>query len=134
MTARRRRSPAGPTPIISWRDAIFGRAEAGSAFRNGGGGLVVVTNVRGFGPPAPNRPSRRALVTDLLQGRDPDAIAIEGYNAVNLIAIADGRARFLSNRPEPVRSSLASGLYGLSNGTLDAPWPKTLRLKSILLD
>jgi uncharacterized protein with NRDE domain len=41
---------------------------------------------------------------------------------------------FLSNRPEPTRSLLAPGIYGLSNGPLDEPWPKTMRLKASLLD
>ena len=59
---------------------------------------------------------------------------IKAYNPVNLIAIDIGHAHFLSNQPKPVRTRLAQGLYGLSNGTLDEPWPKTLRLKSILLE
>ena len=44
------------------------------------------------------------------------------------------RACFLSNRPATQRTDLSLGLYGLSNGKLDEPWPKTLRLKSLLLD
>ena len=35
---------------------------------------------------------------------------------------------------EAQRSLLAPGIYGLSNGTLDEPWPKTLRLKALMLD
>ncbi len=97
------------------------------------GRLVVVTNLRGFALEE-DRPSRGALVTDLLGGADPAAVPIEAYNPVNLIAVDSARAHFLSNRPSPVRTGLAPGLYGLSNGTLDEPWPKTLRLKSILLD
>ena len=38
------------------------------------------------------------------------------------------------NRPTSTRQVLAPGLYGLSNGALDEPWPKTVKLKSILLD
>jgi uncharacterized protein with NRDE domain len=44
------------------------------------------------------------------------------------------RAHFLSNRPKEIRSVLAPGIYGLSNGALDEPWPKTLRLKECLLE
>ena len=40
----------------------------------------------------------------------------------------------MTNRPDAARTTLASGLYGLSNGRLDEPWPKTMRLKSVLLD
>lgn len=98
------------------------------------GRFVVVTNLRGYGGPEPDRPSRGALVTDLLGGDDPDGVAIETYNPVNLIAVDTRRAHFLSNRPAALRTDLAPGLYGLSNGTLDEPWPKTLRLKSLLLE
>ncbi|WP_267120563.1 NRDE family protein, partial [Xanthomonas sacchari] len=30
----------------------------------------------------------------------------------------------------PGRSALAPGVHGMSNGALDAPWPKTLRLRA----
>ena len=40
----------------------------------------------------------------------------------------------MSNRPKNIRTLLAPGIYGLSNGTLDEPWPKTLRLKERLLE
>jgi uncharacterized protein with NRDE domain len=43
-------------------------------------------------------------------------------------------AWFLSNRPGPVRHRLESGIYGLSNGSLDEPWPKTDRIKAMLED
>jgi uncharacterized protein with NRDE domain len=33
-----------------------------------------------------------------------------------------------------VRARLSAGIYGLSNGALDEPWPKTLTLKAALLD
>jgi uncharacterized protein with NRDE domain len=98
------------------------------------GRFVVVTNLRGHGAPVEGRPSRGALVTDLLGGGDPAAVPIEAYNPVNLIAIDPKGAHFLSNGATAIRTSLAPGLYGLSNGTLDEPWPKTLRLKSSLLD
>lgn len=98
------------------------------------GRVAVVTNLRGYGGPAPDRPSRGALVTDLLGGADPDTLLIDAYNPVNLIAIDRQRACFLSNRPATQRTDLSPGLYGLSNGKLDESWPKTLRLKSLLLD
>lgn len=117
--------------ILAGRDLQSGGTWLGASEQ---GRFVVVTNLRGYGLPEKGRPSRGALVTDLLDGADPDAVAIDAYNPVNLIHIAGDQAHFLSNRPEPIRTSLSSGLYGLSNGTLDEPWPKTLRLKSILLD
>jgi uncharacterized protein with NRDE domain len=44
------------------------------------------------------------------------------------------QARFLSNRPTTARVRLEHGIYGLSNGALDEPWPKTTHLKACLLD
>ena len=127
-------------PLARWQQDP--RLIAGRDLQSGGtwlgvseeGRFVVVTNLRGHGGPEAGRPSRGALVTDLLAGADPDGIAVADYNPVNLITLDKSRARFLSNRPQPLRTDLSSGLYGLSNGTLDEPWPKTLRLKSVLLD
>jgi len=119
---------------------------AGQDLRSGGtwlgvserGRFAVVTNLRGYGAPEPDRASRGALVTGLLTGEgryaDPGAAALSDFNPFNLIVADRERARFLSNRPEAIRSILAPGIYGLSNGALDEPWPKTLRLKAILLD
>lgn len=100
--------------------------------------FALVTNLRGYGGPAPDRASRGTLVADLLlrEGRyaDPDAADLSDFNPFNLI-LADGdEARFLSNRPHAIRTKLAHGIYGLSNGALDEPWPKTLQLKGALLD
>jgi uncharacterized protein with NRDE domain len=127
-------------PLAHWQDAPH--LIAGRDLQSGGtwlgiseaGRCVVVTNLRGYGLPEPGRPSRGALVTDLLDGADPEAAEIGAYNPVNLIALDRDRAHFLTNRPEAQRSALAPGLYGLSNGRLDEPWPKMMRLKSALLD
>jgi len=117
--------------LIAGRDLQSGGAWLGVSEA---GRFAVVTNVRGGGDLRADRPSRGALVTALLDGADPGRLATGDYNPVNLIAIDGDRARFLSNRPSPIDMALAPGLYGLSNGALDEPWPKTLRLKSILLD
>ncbi len=102
------------------------------------GRFVLVTNRRGFGNPDPALASRGKLVTDLLMGSgkyaQPSIDQLGEFNPFNLIAIVDGQAHFLSNRPESVHSALLHGIYGLSNGSLDEPWPKTLFLKSALID
>jgi uncharacterized protein with NRDE domain len=102
------------------------------------GRFAVVTNLRGYGAPEPGRPSRGALVTGLLsdEGRyaDPDDAELSDFNPFNLIAADRGRARFLSNRPKVVQSLLAPGIYGLSNGALDEPWPKTVQIKARLFE
>jgi uncharacterized protein with NRDE domain len=102
------------------------------------GRFAVVTNLRGFAPPDPNLASRGALVTDYLAGTDtyadPRTADLSAFNPVNLIIAYRQGACFMTNRPVAARTTLASGLYGLSNGKLDEPWPKTMRLKSVLLD
>ena len=102
------------------------------------GRFVLVTNRRGFGDPDPALASRGKLVTDMLAGAgkyaEPGVDRLRYFNPFNLIAVAAGKAHFLSNRPEPVHSALLHGIYGVSNGALDEPWPKTLSLKAALLD
>jgi uncharacterized protein with NRDE domain len=123
-----------PGHLIAGRDLLSGGTWAGVSEH---GRFAVVTNLRGYGLPRPDRVSRGALVTDLLAGTgqyaSPDTAGLADFNPFNLIVADRERALFLSNRPEPIGSVLAPGLYGLSNGTLDEPWPKTLRVKEMLL-
>ena len=125
----------GPGGIIAGRDLQSGGTWLGVSQT---GRFALVTNLRGHGMPDPDMASRGALVTDQLAGAgsygDPATAALKDFNPFNLI-VADARdARFLSNRPEDIRTALAHGIYGLSNGMLDEPWPKTLQLKAALLD
>ncbi|NWK96668.1 hypothetical protein DM806_13560 [Sphingobium lactosutens] len=130
-------------PLARWTDRPG--LIAGRDLQSGGtwlgvseaGRAAIVTNLRGYGRPQPDRASRGALVTDLLAGdgahADVARAAFDDFNPFNLILVERDRAHFLTNRPEPWRTALTPGLYGLSNGTLDAPWPKTLALKASLL-
>jgi len=100
------------------------------------GRMAMVTNVRA--PTAPRdagAPSRGEIVQRWLAGdattdRFWMRTALSGYNGFNLIA-ADfqrGDCFYATNQSShPVR--LERGLYGLSNGTLDTPWPKVEVLK-----
>ena len=118
----------------------------GSGLQSGGtwlgvsekGRFAVITNLRGYGVPQPDRTSRGELVTDLLAGEgrysDLRGAKLSDFNPFNLIVVDRERAFFLSNRPKDVRRILAPGIYGLSNGALDEPWPKTIRLKERLLE
>lgn len=128
-------------PLALWDDASG--IIAGRDLRSGGtwlglseaGRLALVTNLRGYGQADPDKASRGGLVTGLLTGAlEPQSVDLEPYNPFNLVLITDAGATFLSNRPDELRTELASGLYGLSNGSLDEPWPKTLQLKAALLD
>lgn len=128
-------------PLAQWDNGMI----AGRDLKSGGTWLGVsgrsfalVTNRRGFGDPDPGKASRGALVTDLLTGAgryaDVQTAPLQDFNPFNLCLVSAGGMSFLSNRPGDVRTSLTHGIYGLSNGALDEPWPKTLQLKARLLD
>lgn len=124
-----------PSGIIAGRDLEAGGTWLGISEQ---GRLAVVTNRRGWDTPPLNPASRGALVTDFLTGAGPhgdaDSLDLTRFNPFNLILIDPARARHFTNRPEPTRNDLAPGIYGLSNGGLDEPWPKTAQLKAALND
>lgn len=116
---------------------------------NRGGRFALVTNVRAPSERNPHAPSRGSLVVAALQaGDDIDAwLAATAertptYNGYNLLvgdalplrngsrrtdAVRPPRLHYYCNRlPQPPRT-LAPGIYGLSNGFLDTPWPKVTR-------
>lgn len=116
--------------IIAGRDLVSGGSWLGISET---GRLAVVTNVSGHGLPDPARLSRGGLVTDWLASpleapshtvSDPS-----DYNPFNLITIAGNGAHFVTNRPETAHASLAGGLYGLSNGTIDDGWHRADSVK-----
>jgi uncharacterized protein with NRDE domain len=119
--------------IIAGRDLQSGGTWLGVSEE---GRLAVVTNVSGYGAAEPGRPSRGTLLKDFLAGEgqyaDPADESLSAFNPFNLITVADREARFSSNRPTIGSHLLSPGVYGLSNGALDEPWPKTTRLKSLM--
>ena len=127
-------------PLAAWSDGSG--MLAGRDLRSGGtwlgvsdvGRFALVTNRRGAEAADPAKASRGALVTDMLRGGDPARVDPESFNPFNLIVADTTQAQFLTNRPDPLHTPLAHGIYGLSNGALDAPWAKTLHLKAALLD
>ena len=131
-------------PLSAWEDqpAILAGRDLKSAGTWLGvsqiGRFALVTNRRGYGGPDPGRVSRGALVSDVLSRSgayaDPALSALGDFNPFNLLVADRDHAWFLTNRPDPVRAALAHGVYGLSNGALDEPWPKTLQLKGALVD
>lgn len=116
--------------IVAGRDLVGGGTWLGVS---DAGRFVLVTNLRGYGEPDPARHSRGALVSGLLAGEEPPA-DLDAYNPFNLLVASDDRFEFLTNRPAPLRTALGHGIYGLANGALDEPWPKTLALKQALTD
>ena len=127
-------SPGDGLPdVLGGRDLEAGGTWLGLTAQ---GRLAMVTNVRApTAPRDPKAPSRGEIVQRWLAGdastdRFWMRTALSGYNGFNLIA-ADfqrGDCFYASNqRPNPER--LERGLYGLSNGSLDSPWPKVEALK-----
>ena len=124
---------AGQPDVLGGRDLEAGGTWLGLTAQ---GRLAMVTNVRApTAPRDPKAPSRGEIVQRWLAGdastdRFWMRTALSGYNGFNLIA-ADfqrGDCFYASNqRPNPER--LERGLYGLSNGSLDSPWPKVEALK-----
>jgi len=70
-------------------------------------------------------------VADYLAALAPDAA---DHGRFNLLLCAGGELHFASNHPHFRTQALAPGLHAVSNGDLDAPWPKTQRLRSALAE
>lgn len=118
-----------------------GNVMAGQDLRSGGswmglgctGHAAVVTNVRD--PLASmSGPSRGQLIADYLGGHASAAAYAEvmrgraaDYPPFNLLLVDQAQCHYLGNHPAAARM-LAPGLHGMSNGALDAPWPKTRQL------
>ena len=102
------------------------------------GRVAVVTNVRDGLAAEHVGPSRGALPVAFLGGAaDAAATTAElhsnakAYAPFNLV-LADAEACWhLGNHPLQ-REALATGVHGISNGRLDAPWPKTRHLIAAL--
>jgi len=131
-------------PLAHWADApeiLAGRdLEAGGTWMGvrESGRVAVVTNVRDPRA-AHDRASRGLLVSDFLRGGDPasqhaTALAVDAarYRPFNLLLFDRESARFVSNHPRVRARELPPGLHGLSNGDIDAAWPKVRRATAAL--
>ena len=100
------------------------------------GRFAVVTNVAGFGAPNANKSSRGDLLKDFLSATGSyanlDIDQLSEFNPFNLVTVSDDQAVVHSNRPENTSQALPAGIHGLSNGTLEQPWPKTKYLNASL--
>lgn len=125
----------GDPAILSGRDLESGGTWMGLSAH---GRLALLTNVRGGPPVDTGAPSRGRVVIDWLTAREETGAfwmrtAVSGYNGFNLIAADFRRGEcFWASNTDPHPRRLERGLYGLSNGALDAPWPKVVALKARL--
>lgn len=138
---------ARPTAPAAWWDD-HPHVYAGRDLRSGGSWMGItrdsrfaaITNIREPSEKRNDMPSRGALVADFLAGdASPQAyieeVAARGhkYNGFNLLVGDRDQLIWYSNGgPDDERNGkpLAPGVYGLSNGSLDAPWPKVVRTKA----
>jgi uncharacterized protein with NRDE domain len=109
------------------------------------GRFAALTNVRAPSERNPHAPSRGTLVLSALQSSELPATWLESnaarmgaYNGFNLLLGDVGpvantdtgtepRLDYFTNRKGAPASTLAPGIYGLSNASLDTPWPKVTR-------
>jgi uncharacterized protein with NRDE domain len=102
--------------------------------------VAAVTNVRnGLESADPGWRSRGELVLDFARARERPSdwlaelsLRAADHGPFNLLVAADGELHFASNRPRYRHRPLKPGLHALSNGDLDAPWPKVSRLREVL--
>jgi len=99
------------------------------------GRLALLTNLRCPAAFDPAAPSRGGIVPRWLRG-DLSAenfwtqVAGGGHNAFNVVLADVTRGEyFWANTDQPALKRLEPGVHGLSNASLDTPWPKVLGLK-----
>lgn len=133
-------------PADWWED--HPQIYAGRDLRGGGtwmgitreGRFAAITNVRAPTEKRSDAPTRGALVAEYLAGRmtpqeyieviSTDAARYNGFNL--LIGDRDSLVWYSNTALDDERNGkpMAPGVYGLSNGALDTPWPKVLRTKA----
>ena len=121
--------------ILAGRDLVHGGTWLGVDRR---GRAAAVTNIREPSQKRPESRSRGLLVSEYLRSADTAAAYLERvdaekyrYDPFNLLVMNGGALYFLS-RLKGGAVNLQPGIYGVSNGPLDCPWPKVTRGKDLL--
>jgi uncharacterized protein with NRDE domain len=124
------------TEILAGRDLQAGGTWMGLS---AAGRLALLTNIRAPGRQQANAPSRGNIVTRWLTtcqrtDRYWMQTALAGHNGFNLIAadFSRGDCYWMSSAHASPRR-LDHGVFGLSNGSLDEPWPKVVAIKQQLV-
>jgi uncharacterized protein with NRDE domain len=147
-----RHDPRFPLVVAANRDEFYDRPAAPASFWTDSPGLLAgrdlneggtwlgitrtgrfaaLTNVREPGRKLDHAPSRGSLVKAFLEGTESaDAFGSQlrergnRYNGFAMLFGSPDGLHHFSNRGDGVTRSLPAGIHGLSNGPLDAPWPK----------
>jgi uncharacterized protein with NRDE domain len=121
--------------VLAGRDLVAGGTWLAATRK---GRFALLTNVREPEQHDASRPSRGALVVAAATsaGSPVDVLweVLEGgarFNGFNLVAGGRDRAAWGSNRADAPHE-LGAGVHALSNGPLDAPWPKVVRTRQAL--
>ena len=125
----------GGPEILAGRDLHAGGTWLGLT---ASGRLALVTNVRRPQSEDPTAPSRGGIVphwlrTEMRADQFWMQTSLSGYAPFNLIA-ADFRRGdcFWASNDHAIPRRIERGIFGLSNASLDTPWPKVTKLKQRL--
>lgn len=132
-------TPGGPQ-VLAGRDLQSGGTWLGLDDK---GRCAVVTNFRVAEAEAEAETrtgtSRGSLPLDFLAGtqsaqRHAEAVRADArqYSPFNLLLVDQTHCMHVGNHPAATARRLEPGLHGISNGGLDLPWPKTVRLGAAL--
>lgn len=116
--------------ILAGKDLVAGGTWLGLTTS---GRFAAVTNIRDPSQQEPKPKSRGELTLKFLAGNETPAAYCQSlgkqygqYAGYNLL-IGDCNEMFYVNNLEPKVQPLEPGIYGLSNGLLNSPWPKVER-------
>jgi uncharacterized protein with NRDE domain len=123
--------------LLGGRDRVRG---GGWLWAASSGRLATVTNVRvGGAAPQDDARSRGELVASFARGHASAAAFLDQlgaraaqYGRFNLLVCDGDELGYASNTPRFAARLLPAGVYAVSNGALDAPWPKVRRLRAAL--
>jgi len=144
LAANRDEFYARPALVASWWEeaphVYAGKdLEAGGTWMgiNKQGRFAAITNIRNGEGKKSGAPSRGKIVADFL--RDDisassylSALEAEAkhYAGFNLIIGDANDIYWFSNSQQQAAQCLQPGIYGLSNASLDTPWPKVIQAKT----
>lgn len=144
LAANRDEFFARPSQAAGWwedhPDVYAGRdLQAGGTWLgiNRAGRFAALTNIRKGGERRSDARSRGELVAGFLKSDlsaedylDSVRERAGDYNGFNLLLGDHERSYWYSNDDDGQLKQLEPGIYGLSNGSLDTPWPKVVRAKA----